>query len=150
MVRIGFLVLSYRLYTSHCRAGRDQPANGYRRCHEYTYRPVGRSSTGLGLFAAKPIARKAYIASYRGRWIPTAQAQHRERRFGVKYMFEVNRQWTIDGSSRRNLGRYINHSCRPNAVAVLRNRNMVIVALRDVAPEERSPSTTARKCRAIH
>jgi uncharacterized protein len=97
---------------------------------------VGRSSTGLGLFAAKPIAKKAYIATYRGRWIPTAQAQRREQHFGAKYMFEVNRQWTIDGSSRRNLGRYINHSCRPNAVAILRNRNMVIVALRDVAPEE--------------
>jgi SET domain-containing protein len=51
-------------------------------------------------------------------------------------MFEVNRRWTIDGSSRRNLGRYLNHSCRPNAVAVLRNGRMIFVALRAIAPGE--------------
>ena len=51
-------------------------------------------------------------------------------------MFEITRQWTIDGSSRRNLGRYINHSCRPNADAVLRAGRIVFVALRDIAPDE--------------
>ncbi len=97
---------------------------------------VGRAATGLGLFAAQPIARKAYIVTYRGRRIATAEAQRRERRRGAKYMFEVNRRWTIDGSSRRNLGRYINHSCDPNAVAVLRKGRMVFVALRAIAPGE--------------
>jgi len=97
---------------------------------------VGRSSAGLGLFATKPIARAAAIVTYRGRRIPTAQAQARERRTGAKYMFEINRQWTIDGSSRRNLGRYINHSCRANAEAVLRKGKMVFIALRGIAPGE--------------
>ena len=97
---------------------------------------VGRSATGLGLFAAKPIAKKAYIVTYRGKRIPTAEAHRREQRAGAKYMFEINRQWTIDGSSRRNLGRYINHSCRPNADAVLRAGRIVFVALRDIAPDE--------------
>ena len=81
---------------------------------------IGRSATGLGLFATKPIESGAYIVTYRGRRIPTAEAQDRERRFGAKYMFEINRHWTIDGSSRRNLGRYINHSCDANAEARLR------------------------------
>jgi uncharacterized protein len=97
---------------------------------------IGRASAGLGLFAVKPIAPKAYIVTYRGRWIATAEAQRRERRRGAKYMFEVNRRWTIDGSARRNLGRYINHSCWPNADAVLRKGNIVFVALRDIAPGE--------------
>ena len=97
---------------------------------------VARSSTGLGLFAAKLVAKKAYIVTYRGKWIPTPEAQRRERRSGAKYMFEVNRQWTIDGSSRRNLGRYINHSCQPNAEAVLRGRQIIFVALRVIAPGE--------------
>src|SRR5262245_23356955 len=30
-------------------------------------------------------------------------------------LFEINSRWTIDGTSRKNLGRYVNHSCRPNA-----------------------------------
>jgi uncharacterized protein len=97
---------------------------------------VGRSATGLGLFAARPIAKKDTIVTYRGKRIATAEAQRRERRFGAKYMFEVNRRWSIDGSSRRNLGRYLNHCCEPNAEAVLRAGRIVFVALRAIAPGE--------------
>jgi SET domain-containing protein len=97
---------------------------------------VGRAATGLGLFALKPFAKRAYIVTYRGKRIPTAQAHRREREAAAKYMFEINRRWTIDGSSRRNLARYINHACRPNCEAVLRKGRMVFVALRDIAPGE--------------
>ena len=97
---------------------------------------VGRSATGLGLFAVRPIEKEAYIATYRGKRIPTAEAHRREQRSGAKYMFEVNRRWTIDGSSRRNLGRYIDDSCKPNADAVLRDGQMVFVALCAIAPGE--------------
>src|ERR1700739_4867065 len=97
---------------------------------------VGRAATGLGLFAAKPIAKNAYIATYRGKWIPTVEAHRREQRFGAKYMFEVNRRWSIDGSSRRNLGRDINHACQRNAEAVLRAGRIVFLALRDIASGE--------------
>lgn len=97
---------------------------------------VGRSATGLGLFAVKPIAKRATIATYRGKRIPTAEAQRRERRFGARYMFEIDRRWTIDGSSRRNLGRYLNHSCAPNAEPLLRAGKIVFVALRAIAPGE--------------
>jgi uncharacterized protein len=97
---------------------------------------VGRSSAGLGLFAAKPIAKKAYIATYRGKRIPTKDAHRLEWRWGAKYMFEINSKWTINGASRRNLGRYINHACRPNAEAILRSGEIVFVALRAIAVEQ--------------
>jgi SET domain-containing protein len=97
---------------------------------------VGRSSAGLGLFAVRPFASNEYIAAYRGKRLPTRQAHRRERTSGAKYMFEINRRWTIDGSSRHNLGRYLNHSCRPNAEARLRNGSIVFVALRAIAPGE--------------
>jgi SET domain-containing protein len=97
---------------------------------------VGRATTGLGLFAAKQFAARAYIVTYRGKRIPTAEAHRREREGKAKYMFEINRSWTIDGSSRRNLGRYINHACRPNCEAVLRKGEMVFVALRHITPGE--------------
>jgi SET domain-containing protein len=97
---------------------------------------IGRSTTGLGLFATKPIPAKAYIVTYSGQRIPSRQAQYGERHRGAKYMFEINSRWTIDGSSRRNLGRYANHSCRPNAEAVLRGGKVAIEALRDIAPGE--------------
>jgi uncharacterized protein len=96
---------------------------------------IGRSKTGLGLFAAKPIKRAAHIAAYRGRRISTEEADRREAR-GARYMFELTKRWTIDGSPRWNLARYINHSCRPNAKPVGRNGGIVIVALRRIEPGE--------------
>jgi hypothetical protein len=60
---------------------------------------IGRSVTGLGLFATKPIERGVYIATYRGWRITTEEADRREAH-GAKYQFEINKQWTIDGSPR--------------------------------------------------
>jgi len=96
---------------------------------------IGRSKTGLGLFATKPIKRAAYIATYRGPRITTKEADRREAR-GARYMFELNSKWTIDGSPRWNVARYINHSCKPNAKPVGRNGGIVIVAQRRIEPEE--------------
>jgi SET domain-containing protein len=97
---------------------------------------VGRSATGLGLFVTKTIERAAHIVTYRGRRIPTEEARTREQLSGVKYMFEISGRWTIDGSSRGNLARYVNHSCRPNAEALLRKGTIVFVALRRLAVGE--------------
>ena len=97
---------------------------------------VGRSTTGLGLFATKAITRNAYIVTYRGKRMPTAEARAREYRSGAKYMFEICSRWTIDGSSRRNLARYVNHSCKPNAKALLRKHQIVFAALRRIAKGE--------------
>lgn len=96
---------------------------------------VGRSMTGLGLFAAKPFGRGEYIATYRGRRIPNEEADRREAR-GARYMFTLDESWTIDGSPRWNKARYINHSCAPNAKAIARNGGIVIVALRRIEAGE--------------
>jgi hypothetical protein len=55
---------------------------------------------------------------------------------GSRYMFQVNKRVTIDGSPRWNVARYINHSCKPNAEPVGRNGGIVIVALRRIEPGE--------------
>lgn len=96
---------------------------------------LGRAYTGLGLFATKPIKRGAYIATYRGPRISTKEADRREAR-GARYMFELNSKWTIDGSPRWNVARYINHSCKPNAKPVGRNGGIVIVADRLIEADE--------------
>ena len=75
---------------------------------------VGRSRTGLGLFATEPIKKRAFIAEYKGRRVTNAQADELEAR-GSRYMYELNSRWTVDGSGRNNIARYANHSCRPNA-----------------------------------
>ena len=96
---------------------------------------IGRSATGLGLFAIRPIKRTAYIVTYRGRRLTDAEAERYDAR-GAKYLFVINSRWTIDGSPRWNLGRYVNHSCRPNAKAVGRNGGIVFVAARRIEPDE--------------
>ncbi len=72
---------------------------------------VGRAKSGLGLFARVPIRRGQFIVRYSGRKIRTETTDDLDNR----YMFEINTRWTIEGSSRRNMARYINHACRPNA-----------------------------------
>ena len=96
---------------------------------------IGRSKTGLGMFAIRPIKRNAYIATYRGPRLTNSESDRREAR-GAAYLFEVTKKVTIDGSPRWNVARYINHSCRPNAKPVGRNGGIVIVALRRIEPDE--------------
>lgn len=97
---------------------------------------VGRSHTGLGLFATAPIGKHALIVEYRGPRIPTAEAHRRERAGRSKYMFEISARWTIDGGSRDNLGRYANHGCRPNAESVLIRGKIFLKAIRRILPGE--------------
>jgi len=94
---------------------------------------VGRSATGLGLFAAAPIRKYADIVEYTGPRIPTKEARVLDRRRANKYLFEIDRRWTIDGSPRSNVARYVNHACKPNAEAVLDRGRMMFRAVKDIA-----------------
>jgi uncharacterized protein len=96
---------------------------------------IGRSTTGLGLFAVKPIKRRTSIVAYRGPLLTEEEADRYEAR-DSRYLFILNKKWTIDGSPRWNLGRYANHSCRPNAEPLSRNGGIHIVALRRIEPGE--------------
>ena len=91
---------------------------------------IARSKAGLGLFARVPIKKGQFIVRYGGRKIPTAIADD----IGNRYLFEINTRWTIDGSSRRNRARYINHSCRPNAAAYVSGHVVKIYAIKTIKP----------------
>jgi uncharacterized protein len=94
---------------------------------------VGRARTGLGLFATKPIKKRAFIVDYTGRKITTEEADKLEAR-GNRYLYEINSRWTIDGTSRRNLGRYANHSCRPNAESHTIGHRVFLRAIKNIKP----------------
>jgi len=91
---------------------------------------VGRSKTGLGLFATKLIRRGSFIVHYTGKKLPNRIADELD----TKYLFEINNRWTIDGSSRKNIARYINHSCRPNAEADVKKHRILISAIKTIHP----------------
>jgi hypothetical protein len=97
---------------------------------------IGRSRTGLGLFATKPIKKGTKIIRYFG---PLLDCRKKEDdAVENKYLFQINSRWTIDGSVRKNIARYINHSCRPNAESDVssRKRRVDIRAIKDIAPGE--------------
>ena len=91
---------------------------------------IGRSKAGLGLFARVPIKKGRFIIRYIGRKIRTETADELDTR----YLFEINTRWTIDGSSRRNRARYINHSCRPNAEVYFVKHVIKIRAIKNIKP----------------
>jgi SET domain-containing protein len=96
---------------------------------------VGRCASGLGLFATVPIEKGAFIIEYKGRRISTARAQRLEAR-GRRYMFEIDSRFTVDGSSRRNIARYANHSCRPNAESDVVGGKVILRAVRKIRAHE--------------
>jgi SET domain-containing protein len=87
------------------------------------------------MFAVKPIKRRTHIVAYRGPLLTEEEAVRREAR-DSRYLFILTKKWTVDGSPRWNLGRYVNHSCRPNAEPITRNGGIVIVAMRRIEPGE--------------
>jgi uncharacterized protein len=97
---------------------------------------VGRSRTGLGLFATKPIKKGTRIIRYFGPLLDSKKKKDDD--IENKYLFELNNRWTIDGSTRKNVARYINHACKPNAESDVRprKRRVYIRAIKNIEPGE--------------
>ena len=95
---------------------------------------VGRSRTGLGLFATKPIRKGTKIVRYFGPLLDSKKKK--DDAIENKYLFELNNRWTIDGSVRKNVARYINHACKPNAESDVkpRKRKVIIRAIKNIEP----------------
>ena len=95
---------------------------------------IGRSRTGLGLFATKPIKKGSRIIRYFGPILDSRKKK--DDAIENKYLFELTNRWTIDGSIRENVARYINHACRPNAESDVkpRKRKVFIRAIKNIEP----------------
>lgn len=88
---------------------------------------------GQGLFAQSGIKKGEFIIEYTGNKIPTAVADTMK---DSRYLFEIDEEWTIDGSSRSNTARYINHSCDPNTEAEIDDGHIMITAVRNIKKGE--------------
>lgn len=91
-----------------------------------------RGLSGFGIFATEPIKKGTFILEY---WGPILTDEQVMKKAG-KYLFEVGRNKTIDGSSRENLARYINHACTPNCEAEIRGGRVYISAKKNIKPGE--------------
>lgn len=85
---------------------------------------------GFGMFAVAPVKKGDFIMEYTGRKIPTPAADG----LGTKYLFEIDQEWTIDGSPRSNTARYINHACKPNCEVDIRDGRLMLYAIKNIKP----------------
>jgi hypothetical protein len=95
---------------------------------------------GKGVFATRPIAAGERIVEYRGERISWDEATHRaEERGGPvnhTFYFSLHDGRVIDGGSRGNEARWINHACSPNCEAYEDEGRVYIHALRDIEAGE--------------
>ena len=95
---------------------------------------------GLGAFATRRIARGTRLIEYAGARLTPQEADDRypdlpgERHH--TFLFAIDDDVVVDAAVNGNQARFINHSCDPNCDAVIEDKRIWIVAIRDVAPGE--------------
>jgi uncharacterized protein len=94
---------------------------------------IGRARTGLGLFATRPIKKNTRLVEYKGPILDAEEAERAERR-GNRYLYEVSKNRTIDGTPRSNIARYANHSCNPNAESITWRGRVFIKSIKNIEP----------------
>jgi hypothetical protein len=93
---------------------------------------VKRGTSGLGLFTEEPIGRRRFVIEYFGKIIPDEKATV----YGGKYLFELGNGKTIFGTPRKNVARYINHSCKPNCEVEIKGNHAYIYSKRKIKAGE--------------
>ena len=106
-------------------------------------RPQKRAVSGRGLFATKAFEHGDRICEYTGR------LYRGDTYPDNRYLFEINDLWTLDGSPKSNIGRWANHSCKPNAATEVTQRKRVwLYAIQRIRPGEEIVYEKNCKCEA--
>lgn len=95
---------------------------------------IGRAKTGMGLFATEVIPKGVRIFEYTGRIISNEEAEAIPGK--PRYLYDLSKTQTLDGSPRSNVGRYANHSCAPNGVIYVYGGRIFVKSLRRIEPGE--------------
>lgn len=93
---------------------------------------VRKRTSGFGLVAEQAIPRRRFVMEYFGKLVTDDEAN----RIGGKYLFNLGNGRTIDGTLRKNIARYINHSCRPNCEVVTRGNRVFVMSRKAIKPGE--------------
>ncbi len=91
---------------------------------------VKRGASGLGLFADESIPRGKFVIEYWGKVV----SEDEGNRIGGKYLFDLENGKMIVGTTRKNVARYINHSCKPNCEIEYRGNRVYIYSRKAIKP----------------
>jgi hypothetical protein len=93
---------------------------------------------GLGVFAAKSIAKGTRIIEYVGERVSHDEADRRYEEKDVTdshtFLFIVDNKTVIDAGTDGNDARFFNHSCDPNCESTVEKKRVYIEAIRDIEP----------------
>jgi SET domain-containing protein len=82
-----------------------------------------KKGAGLGLKTSEDIKKGEFVIEYVG-----IKRKNKDIEYHTgKYLFEIDEKFTIDGSPRYNLARYINHSCRPNCEVEIDAKGRILI-----------------------
>ena len=91
---------------------------------------------GLGAFALKPIPKGTRLIEYTGEKITNAEADRRYDDETMKrhhtFLFILNSRTCVDAAFEGNEARFVNHSCAPNAEAVIGRGHIWIEAIKPI------------------
>jgi hypothetical protein len=95
---------------------------------------------GRGVFARRLIREDETVCEYKGEIISEAEVACRypEDMQGLNhtFVFGVAHNHNIDGGSKGNIARWINHACAPNCDTYEKDQRIFVRAVRDIRPGE--------------
>ena len=88
----------------------------------------------LGLFAISDINKGEKVIEYKGRKFTHKQVEENDRFDNSKaiYLFTLNERYVLDGDTKTNTAKYINHSCDPNCEVDIIKGKIWIIAIKDI------------------
>ncbi len=96
---------------------------------------VRKSGTGKGLFTDEDIPKEVCVAEYFGTPVKNEDLE-KTKYIRARYLFEIDKGFTVNGNVKGNVARYINHSCRPNCEARGPKGKVYIFSLRKIKAGE--------------
>ena len=88
----------------------------------------------LGLFAKSDINKGEKVIEYKGKKFTHKQVEENDRFDNSKaiYLFTLNERYVLDGDTKTNTAKYINHSCDPNCEVDIIKGKIWIIAIKDI------------------
>lgn len=104
---------------------------------EFGIKLVIKASTihAVGVYSGQFITAGTRIIEYLGEKISRAEELRRERAnelIGATYIFQLDDEFSLDGSVGGNESHFINHSCTPNCIYRIISGHIYIYALTDI------------------
>lgn len=105
----------------------------------------GSDIHGRGVYATTFIPKDTRVIEYTGELIDKKESERRAKKQHAKslrsgdaavYIFNLTKNYDLDGNVPWNTARLINHSCSPNCEAFTTGRRIYIHAIRDIHPGE--------------